>query len=874
MKTSEPREIQLKDYQVPNYFIETVDLKFQIYDNHTLVTSVCQFQRNPKGDANAPLELDGENLKLVSIEKDGKLLESEQYTLTDHSLTLTDLPEKFILKIETEIDPDKNTALEGLYRSGKHLCTQNESQGFRRITYFMDRPDIMASYTTTIEADQKRYPYLLSNGNLIESKTLEGGRHQVKWQDPFKKPCYLFALVAGDLGMIKDTYTTGSGREVRLEIYVDKGDENRAHYAMESLKKSMKWDEERFGLEYDLDIYMIVSVHSFNAGAMENKGLNIFNSRLVLADMETATDSDFEQIEGVVGHEYFHNWTGNRVTCRDWFQLSLKEGLTVFRDQEFSSDLNSRAVKRIDDVNELRSHQFAEDAGPMAHPIRPTSYISIDNFYTATVYEKGAEVIRMIHTLLGEQKFQAGIKKYFELFDGMAVTTDDFVRAMEEASGVDLTQFRRWYEQAGTPQISFEEKYDEANKVYSLTLKQKNPVTPGDTGEKLPLHIPISMALLDSKGSDVQAKVLELKETEQTFEFKNISERPTLSLLRGFSAPVNVTTERSEKDLLFLMANDSDSFSRWEATQQLTLSQWHKGVKALLENRQMEISDSYVNAFGAILEDHTIDDAFKAQLLILPDVNYFIQSMKDIDPDAVMEARDAIFNKLAQTHRTVFEKIHKDLAWSNSTDMEAKSSAARSLRNIALKYLSHLTDDTGKTLAHEQFNNAKNMTTMVGALSVLTHKKGEAHDQSFAKFYERFKENPVTIDKWFTLQAISQRDDVHEICKSLEKDPVFDIKNPNKCRSLYGAFASANLRHFHDLSGKGYKFFTDGLLKMDALNPQVAGRTATVYSNWRKFEPKRRELMKAELERILATKNLSKNTYEVVSKALAPAPKS
>lgn len=869
MKTTEPKVIQLKDYKIPNYLIDTVDLRFEVFDDHTRVTSTCHFKRHPKGEPNAPLVLDGEKLKLVSVELDGKALTPEQYSVAEARLAIAKVPSEFDLKIVTDIEPDKNTALEGLYRSGQLLCTQNEAEGFRRITYFLDRPDVMAIYTTTIEADRTKYPVLLSNGNVIEKSDLAEGRHQVKWHDPHKKPCYLFALVAGDLGMIEGRHTTSSGREVRLEVYVDKGDESRAHHALKSLQQAMKWDEDTFGLEYDLDIYMIVSVNSFNSGAMENKGLNIFNSRLALADTQTATDEEFADVQGVIGHEYFHNWTGNRITCRDWFQLSLKEGLTVFRDQEFSSDMNSRAVKRIDDVNQLRMRQFAEDAGPMAHPIRPPTYITIDNFYTATVYEKGAEVVRMIHTLLGKEGFRKGMDKYFELFDGQAVTTDDFVTAMETATGVDLTQFRLWYSQAGTPQIRFEESYDPKAHSYTLTLKQSCPATPADTvAVKKPFHMPIAVALLDSKGSETRNEVLQLTEAEQTFRFDGLTEKPVLSLLRGFSAPVRVMTPRSEDDLLFLMAHDSDAFCRWEAAQELTISNWHKSLQQIHENKELEVSEKFLAAFGSILDDSSLDEAFKAQLLTFPDVNYFIQSLDSIDPDAVMRAREFIFTRLAKTHRASLEKIYRELSSSNNQDLGAKSSGQRALRNATLEMLSYNADFDSAKIAFEQFQGAQNMTTRIGALRVLTHTTGREHDQAFAEFYERFHKDPVTIDKWFTQQALSRREDTLDILERLEKDPVFDIKNPNRCRALYRAFAASNLGRFHDASGAGYKFFADRMLKIDALNPQLAGRLMTALNGWKRFEPKRRALMKKELERILATPNLSKNSYEVVSKAL------
>lgn len=879
MRSSEPKTIFLKDYKVPNYLIDRVDLKFEIGTSATTVTATSHFRRHPKGEAGAPLVLNGEHLNLHAIDLDGQALPQERYQVDDKSLTISDVPAEFDLKVVTEIEPDKNTALEGLYRSGHILCTQNEAEGFRRITYFLDRPDVMAVYTTTIVADKSTYPVLLSNGNLVEKVDLGDGKHQAKWHDPHPKPCYLYALVAGDLGMIADTFTTRSGREVRLELYVDKGDEPKATHAMESLKRAMKWDEEVFGLEYDLDIYMITSVHSFNAGAMENKGLNIFNSKFVLAAPETATDAEYEGIESVIAHEYFHNWTGNRVTCRDWFQLSLKEGLTVFRDQEFTSDMTSRPVKRINDVNRLRSSQFAEDAGPMAHPVRPASYMSVNNFYTLTVYEKGSEVVRMIHTLLGPELFRKGMDKYFERFDGQAVTTDDFVQAMQDVSGIDLTQFKRWYEQSGTPEIRFDSEYNADEQSYELTLSQTCPPTPGQE-TKQPFHIPVAIGLVNSKGDDIplqlsgqegppeSTKVLHLKQPQQTFRFQGVEEEPTLSLLRNFSAPVRVVSERQEKDLLFLMAQDNDPFSRWEAAQTLALNNIQRAIGDFLADKDMNLSQDYVRAFAPILKDESIDPAFKAQLLKLPDVSYIMQFQSVIDPTAINQAREFVIGSIAAAHRDQLEQIYNKLDISNNTDLSSHMVGQRDLRNTCLGLLSRVaTFDTAK-VALTQYKESRNMTVKLGAMAVLADLSTSEHDEAFNDFYKQFKQDTLTIDKWFSLQALSKRKDTLERVNQLTKDPAFDIKTPNKCYSLFAVFGMRNSLRFHDVSGKAYEFYADRVLEVDKLNPQVAARMVSAFNHWKKMEPVRKELMKKQLERIVATPDLSENTFEISSKAL------
>ena len=862
---SEPKTIYLKNYQAPDFFIKTVDITFDIVDNKTTVTAISEVEKNKDANSDSnQLVLQGEELKLIHVQINNK--DFSDYKIEGESLILNNLPESFTLKIINEIEPDKNTALQGLYRSGDILCTQNEAEGFRRITYFLDRPDVMATYTTTIIADERKYPILLSNGNLIEKNKASDGRHSAKWHDPHPKPSYLFALVAGDLGKIEDSFTTKSGKKVKLEIYVDHGDESKATHAMESLKQSMKWDEEVYGLEYDLDVYMITSVHSFNSGAMENKGLNIFNSKLVLADTETATDQDYHNIQSVIGHEYFHNWTGNRVTCRDWFQLSLKEGLTVFRDQEFSSDMTSRAVCRINDVNRLRTNQFAEDSGPMAHPVRPQSYIEIDNFYTLTVYEKGAEVVRMIHTLLGAETFRKGIDKYFELFDGQAVTTDDFVHAMEQASGKDLTQFKRWYDQAGTPEISFQSEFKD--NTYTLHIEQTCPETPGQK-EKLPFHIPISVGLLDSQGQDmIPTQVLELKQQKQSFEFENIKQEPVLSLLRNFSAPVKVKTPQAEQELLFLMAHDSDAFVKWEAGQKLALKNWYDILSQIQNNKELSVSKDYIQAFDSILENKNLDAMLVSQLLALPDYEYAMQGLDNIIPSHLHTAIEFIYKNIASTFGDKILTMYNDLNSSNTTAQNSDVVGQRQLRNQLLGILSREPSVDINKMAYQQYDQAENMTVRMGALNVLKHQDSPEHQKAFKDFYQKFHNDTLTIDKWFQLQASSRREDTLEKIKSLENDPAFNIKVPNKCYSLFWMFGRANPLRFHDESGAAYQFYADKVLQIDKLNPSVAARIVGVFNNWKHFEPTRREHMRQQLECIKAEKTLSKNTYEIVSKAL------
>jgi aminopeptidase N len=864
MKAGTPQTVLLKDYKAPAFFVEEIDLRFDLHEDHTDVFSKVHFRKNAKS-TDADLVLDGEKLELLSIHLNGKELGKSEYSVSESELKIRNAPTEFRLEIATRIKPQENLTLEGLYKSKGMFCTQCEAQGFRKITYYPDRPDVMAIFTTTIEADKKKYPILLSNGNLIEKKELENGRHSAKWKDPFRKPAYLYALVAGNLGKVEDHFTTKSGRNVKLEIFVDLGNEDRTQHAMDSLKKSMKWDEEVYGLEYDLDIFMIVAVDDFNMGAMENKGLNIFNSSLVLAKPETATDTDYENIEAVVAHEYFHNWTGNRITCRDWFQLSLKEGLTVYRDQEFSSDVTSRAVCRIDNVSRLRQFQFAEDAGPMAHPIRPSSYIEINNFYTATVYEKGSEVIRMIATILGKDGFRKGMDKYFELFDGQAVTTEDFVHSMEIANGVDLKQFREtWYEQAGTPEVKVQASF--SNGKAKIEFTQTCAPTPGQE-VKRPFHIPFAMALLDQSGNLQKESLLHLKKEKETFEFE-VKEKPVLSLLRNFSAPVKVKAEQSDHDLMLLLAKDSDSFARWEAGQTLFLKEIQKLVSAFQAGSPLQVNEPLVFTMGKIAADSTIDPALRAQLLDIPEEGYLGQQMPVILVDAVHAAREFLEKSIARGNEAVFRKIYSEMENSGAYRYHPLDVGKRSLRKALLAYLTN----TGKA-EHAQealrlCKNSNNLTEELSGLIALIHHEGSERDQAFDHFYQKWNKDSLVMNKWLMSQSVSSVKGGLERLKRIMKDPVFNINNPNKVYSLLVAFGRMNLTQFHAEDGSAYKFFADLVMDIDARNPSVASRMVSLFNQWKRFDPKRQALMKAELERIVAKAGISNGVFEIASKAL------
>ena len=885
MRTEQSKTIYLKDYQVPDYLIDETHLTFELFEDHSLVHAQLVMRRNPEAGAGLPkLVLDGQQLELLELQLDDRELGQGDYTLTDSHLTLQPTQERFVVDSSVRIHPESNTALEGLYKSGKMFCTQCEAEGFRKITFYLDRPDVMSKFTTTVSAEQHAYPVLLSNGNPIASGSEEGGRHWATWEDPFKKPAYLFALVAGDLWCVEDSFTTMSSREVALRIYVEPENIDKVQHAMDSLKRSMKWDEEVYGREYDLDIFMIVAVNDFNMGAMENKGLNIFNSSCVLAKAETATDAAHQRVEAVVAHEYFHNWSGNRVTCRDWFQLSLKEGFTVFRDSEFSADTHSRTVKRIEDVAYLRTHQFAEDAGPMAHPVRPDAYMEISNFYTLTIYEKGSEVLRMIHTLLGPELFRKGSDLYFERHDGQAVTCDDFVRAMEDASSIDLTQFKRWYTQAGTPRLQVSEAYDASAQAYSLTFRQSCPATPGQS-EKLPFVIPLALGLLDAQGNELPlrlqgeatasgtGRVLSITEAEQTFTFEGIAEQPLPSLLRGFSAPVKLSFPYSRDQLMFLMQHDSDGFNRWEAGQQLSVQVLQELIGQYQRGEELALDQRLVEALRTLLLDESLDQAMVAEMLSLPGEAYLTEISEVADVEAIHEARefarlqlaDALYAPLLARYQA-----NRDVSRATPYVAEAAHFARRSLQNIALSYL--MLSQQAEVLAAcvEQFENADNMTERLAALAVLVNSPFEAErSKALAMFADFFKDDALVMDQWFSVQAGSPLPGGLERVHALMQHEAFTLKNPNKVRALIGAFANQNLINFHQADGSGYRFLADQVITLNALNPQIASRLLAPLTRWRKYAPARQAQMKAELERILASGELSSDVYEVVSKSLA-----
>ncbi|UEM04022.1 aminopeptidase N [Skermanella rosea] len=881
MDKSTPQAIHLKDYAPPPYLIDTVDLAFDLGEEVTRVRSRLAIRANPNAASPAgTLVLDGQDMRLVSVALDGRTLDPPEYSVGPESLTIPGPPEAFSLEVVTELKPQENTSLSGLYRTSGNFCTQCEAEGFRKITYFLDRPDVMARYRTTITADALKYPVMLSNGNLVASSKMEGdGRHTVTWEDPFAKPSYLFALVAGVLVHVEDTYVTRSGRTVTLRIYVEPGNQDKCGHAMASLKKSMAWDEEVFGLEYDLDIFMIVAVGDFNMGAMENKGLNVFNTKYVLAKPETATDTDFLGVEAVVAHEYFHNWTGNRVTCRDWFQLSLKEGLTVFRDQEFSSDMHSRPVKRIADVQRLRAAQFPEDSGPMAHPVRPDSYIEINNFYTTTVYEKGAEVVRMIHTLLGADGFRKGMDLYFQRHDGQAVTCDDFVAAMEDATGKDLGQFRRWYSQAGTPELAVTGEYDAAARTYRLTVRQSCPPTPGQP-TKLPFHIPLALGLLDPSGADIPlrlagepgpagtSRVLDVTEPEQVFEFVDVPRQPVPSLLRGFSAPVKLRAPYTDDDLTFLMAHDGDAFNRWEAGQTLATRLLLDLVADRAENRPLELSPGFIDAFSRIIRDPDLDPAFAAQALTLPSEGYLGQQMPVIDVDGIHEVRTFARRAIAGRLRDDLLATYRAMGGNEPFSIDAAAIGRRALKNLALGYLMALEDAEAVELCVGQFHNAQAMTDVIAALGLLADTRLPQREAALRRFYDLWKDEPLVVDKWFSIQAMSERPETLDEVTALLAHPAFEIRNPNKVYALIGGFAGGNPVRFHDAGGGGYRFLADQVLALNRLNPQVASRMVKMFARWRKYDPQCQALMRAELERIVGTPGLSRDVFEIASKSL------
>ena len=901
MLTTAPKTVHLKDYTPPAFLVSTVDLDVDIRDDDTLVKATLAVSRHPQAAGlKAPLELDGDELELLSVAVDGRPLDSTAYTLDAERLTIAGVPDRFKLETVVRIRPKQNSKLMGLFASKDGLFSQCEAEGFRRITFFPDRPDVMARFTTTIHADRAEYPWLLSNGNLVaqgdeghlapalspvgsaeQGKAQRTGqRHWVKWVDPFPKPSYLFAMVAARLDRLEDSFVTKSGRNVKLFVFVEPGKLDQCKFAMTALKRAMKWDEEVFGLELDLDQYMIVAVGDFNMGAMENKGLNIFNTKYVLARADTATDNDFMFLDRVVAHEYFHNWTGNRVTCRDWFQLSLKEGLTVFRDQEYGADTYSRPVQRIQEVRGLRGAQFPEDAGPMAHPVRPASYMEISNFYTATVYEKGAEVVRMIHALIGAANFRKGMDLYFQRHDGQAVRTEEFVQAMQDASGLDLAQFKRWYDQAGTPLLDVRGTFDAASGRYTLSVKQSCPPTPGQDG-KLPFHIPLAVGLVGPDGNDVPlqleseqraagtTRVLSVKQVEEEFVFLGVSRPPVPSLLRGFSAPVNLRFDYSDGDLTHLMAHDSDAFNRWEAGQRLALNLLLRGVASHRAGHAPAFPETFVKAFSRVLADAARDPAFAAEALGLPSEGYVAEQLEEVDADAIHVVRVALRKHLAAALKGELLAAYQAFAAPGPYNPDAKSAGKRSLRNLCLSYLMELDDAAVRTLCVRQLDSADNMTDSMAALTALANTDCPERSEALDRFYAKWKDESLVLDKWFAVQATSRLHDTLAAVKRLMSHPAFNLKNPNKVRAVIGSFCQGNHVRFHAADGSGYAFAADRVTALDPLNPQVAARLARSFDRWRKFDTVHQKHARAALERIRDTAGLSKDTTEVVTKALA-----
>lgn len=853
--------IYRKDYQPPAFTVERVALEFDLYDDHALVHNSMKLKRLHPG----PLHLYGDEIELVSVHQDKKALSSESYQLQKGDFIMHHCPDEFSLTIVTRIRPQENTQLSGLYRSNHLFCTQCEAEGFRRITFFPDRPDVLTIYTTRITADKEKYPVLLSNGNLLDAMETNDGRHWAVWHDPFKKPSYLFALVAGDLACVQDEFITASGKKVELYLYVEPGNQDKCTHALESLKKAMRWDEKEYGREYDLDRFMIVAVSDFNMGAMENKGLNIFNSKYILARPETATDQDYADIEGVVAHEYFHNWTGNRITCRDWFQLSLKEGLTVFRDQEFSRDMNSRDVYRIMDVKVLRNIQFPEDAGAMAHPVRPESYQEINNFYTATVYNKGAEVIRMQQTLLGKAGFRRGMDLYFKRHDGQAVTIDDFVAAMQDANEVDLTQFKRWYSQAGTPEVTVESEYDAGQ--LKLMFKQTCPKTPDDD-EKKPFHIPIKIALFDNRGESIAIDndLLELRETEQTFHFDGLQEKPLVSLLRDFSAPIILHQKQSQQELIQQLSFETDGFAKWDAAQKLALNALTSFYAA--SRAEWELPQSFIQTFNTILEDDCLDKALRAELLALPGFDDAVAHLSHVDVELLEDARDfyrmqlgmGLFNGLSQMYERLWER--EDHA------MNAQAFQQRKLRNICLWYMMKANEQDTVSICEHQYKHARTMTDQIASFGLLVNcSKEKLRNQTIDDFYQQWKDNELVLDKWFAIQATCELPGTLKRVRELLIHPAFNFKNPNKVRAVIGAFCASNPRQFHAEDGSGYAFLREMLLKIDPINPQIAARLATPFTRLKRFNETRQNQMYETLE-LLVKQDLSRDLRELVEKSL------
>ncbi|MBE9608594.1 aminopeptidase N [Chitinilyticum piscinae] len=873
--------IRRLDYTAPAYLIDRTDLTFELNETDTRVTNRLVIKRNQGVAADTPLILDGESLTLELIKLDGAPLPASDYQRDEQCLIIPAMPEEAILEIVTRINPASNTSLMGLYVSSGNFFTQCEAEGFRKITYYLDRPDVMAKFTTTLIADKQKYPVLLSNGNRVGSGAMDKGRHWVKWVDPFRKPAYLFALVAGKLVVQADTHVTASGRTVAVEVYVEPGNLDKCAHAVAAAKKAMQWDEARFGLEYDLDTYMIVAVSDFNMGAMENKGLNIFNTKYVLAKPDTATDADFDGIDSVVAHEYFHNWTGNRVTCRDWFQLSLKEGLTVYRDQEFSSDIGSRAVQRIQNVRALREYQFAEDAGPQAHPVRPDEYLEINNFYTWTVYEKGSEVVRMYATLLGREGFRRGMDLYFKRHDGQAVTCDDFRAAMADANHADLEQFALWYSQAGTPHLDVHGEWNEAARSFTLTVRQSLAPTPGQTGqsERQPMHIPLAIALIDRRGQPLPlqldgeahggetSRVLELRAEKQRYTFVNLPCPPVPSLLRDFSAPVTLAYPYSDEELVFLMAHDDDAFARWEAANTYAVRLLCAQYAAVASGGAVSVPAQFCEAFRSLLAHPELDPALVALMLELPRENYLLEQLADVDPVLLAQTCQQVKLQLARALRPQLLLRYQQLNDGTPYRYDGEQVARRSLKNVCLDYLAELDEGMIGDLLAQQYRKADNMTDRLASLRALVNRDGG--EAQLADFATHWQADALVMDKWFALQATCRRPGTLSRVQHLLEHPAFSLKNPNKVRALINAFCLQNLAHFHSADGYGYAFAADRVLELDALNPQIAARLATCFNRWTKVDAHRRQLMRTELERIAAHEGLSGDTFEIVSKALA-----
>lgn len=880
MRTSETVVIQRDSYTVPQYQIPTTELLFELHPTHTRVTSQLSIVRAEGVSSDSPLELNGVELKLISVSVDGLPLASSDYDVSDTTLTLFHLPPSFTLSVVTEIAPDNNTALEGLYRSSGNFCTQCEAEGFRKITYYLDRPDVLSVFTVTLVGDRNALPVMLSNGNPVSNQTLNDAQHQWVWHDPHPKPCYLFALVAGKLDVVEDSFTTQSGREVLLQIYVEAHNRQLCDYAMGALKRSMVWDEQAYGLEYDLDRFMIVAVDDFNMGAMENKGLNIFNSKFVLASYETATDADFIGVEAVIAHEYFHNWSGNRVTCRDWFQLSLKEGLTVFRDQCFTADHHSPTVKRIQDVQLLRNHQFAEDASAMSHPIRPDSYVEINNFYTLTVYEKGAEVIRMLHTLLGQDAYRAGVSLYFERHDGQAATCDDFIDAMQAVTDHDLSQFRLWYSQAGTPEITAHGSYDADRRQYQLRLAQHTPDTPGQSN-KPPLHIPVDVALFDSAGNPQTllsdkplattaggGALLSFTDREQQWTFNDLDDAPVVSLLRQFSAPVKAHFDYSAETLSLLLAKDTDTFNRWEAGQRLATR-----VLEELETGESTSLGVYLDAIEQVILDERIDDALKAEIITPPSYDAIALSRDTIDVHTILAARkhlrEAVAKRCLEPLTALITARPVD---QNFDDVLSDSAmASRALANAALSALSVLSEDQWLPIAEQRYDHSHSMTDRIGALKVLSENPGAVRDRCLSHFHDAFSEHKLVIDKWFSVQASANYDQALVDIQALIEHPSFDATNPNRLRSVYSVFANANPALFHAADGSGYRWIAEAVMQVDAKNPQVAARLVTPLTRWQKMPAGNARAMQEQLRRVEQRDTVSTDVLELVSKSLTHA---